>query len=406
MSACEPNLGSTERDRVPPVSRVLVSDTTLRDGEQMPGGKLNVDDKVFIASALASAGVDSIEAGFPASSKEEAEAVRQVASSVAGPAISALCRVTKEDIDCAAAALEPAAPFKRVASLFIATSPLHRKDKLGLDQYQIIERVSASIRYAREYFHHVVFSAEDATRTEPLFLAELFTEAIAAGASVVCFPDTVGVMTPEKVRSLVRLLVDRLPKSPKARLAAHFHNDLGLATANTLAAITEGVRVIQCTVNGIGERAGNASLEEVLVALHVNRDQFPVRTGVRLDALSALSKLVSERTGIPVAPNKAVVGTNVFCSAAGIHQDGLLKNPETYLPFPPELVGADPVRFVLDKHSGRAAIAAELRRGGMKPTDRMVEAIYKWLKGQPKGASKPAQVTIKNALEGTRAEWE
>jgi 2-isopropylmalate synthase len=212
----------------------------------------------------------------------------------------------------------------------------------------------------------VTFSAEDASRTEPDFLCHIYGEAIAAGANVIAFPDTLGVMTPEKVRESVRMLLTSVPGLGRARLAAHFHNDLGLATANTLAAIEAGAHIVQCTVNGIGERAGNAPLEEVVMALLMNSDQYRRRVLIKPEMLTGLSRMVSEKTGIPMAPNKAVVGKNVFATEAGIHQDGLLKDPDTYLPFPPEMVGQEKVRLVLGKHSGKAALQARLRELGQE----------------------------------------
>jgi 2-isopropylmalate synthase len=354
---------------------VIFSDTTLRDGEQMPGASLRPDEKVQIAKALAEIGVKSIDAGFPVCAPSEVEAIRRIAREVDGPVISALCRTLPGDIDAAHEALSEAHPKRRAVSLFVSTSPLHREYKLGKTKAQLIRIITGSVEYARRFFARVAFAPEDASNTELPYLCEVYREAIAAGANTVGFPDTLGILTPERTRDVIRHLQDNVPNINQAGLACHFHDDIGLATANTLAAVAEGVPIVQCTVNGIGERAGNAAFEEVVMALALNPQQYKRRVAIDTTKLTALSRLVARLTGIPVSPNKAVVGSNVFATEAGIHQDGILKHPETYVPFPPESVGAEPIQFVLGKHSGRAAIAARLHELGFEVTGAQLELI-------------------------------
>ena len=369
----------------PDYPEVIFSDTTLRDGEQMPGASLRPEQKVVIARALAEAGVRSIEAGFPACARSEVEAVRRVAAEVEGAVISALCRTLPSDVDAAAEALADAPPRRRAVSLFVSTSPLHREFKLGKTKTQLIDLVANNVAYARRFFDRVAFGPEDASNTELPFLCEVYREAIAAGATAVGFPDTLGVMTPEGVRDTIRRIQDGVQGLARVPLACHFHDDLGLATANTLAAVSVGVQIVQCTVNGIGERAGNASFEEVVMALALNREQYRRRVSIDTTKLTGLSRLVERLTGIPVSPNKAVVGSNVFATEAGIHQDGILKHPETYVPFPPETVGAAPVRFVLGKHSGRSAISARLKELGFELSGEQLDSVVERVREAEKG---------------------
>jgi 2-isopropylmalate synthase len=362
---------------IPALRQILLSDTTLRDGEQMTGASLRPEQKVRVARALADAGINSIEAGFPACGASEVEAIRAIVSEVRGPVIMALCRALSSDIDQAREALEGANPFRCAVNIFLATSPLHREVKLRKSKQEILAMIASAIEYARKSFRFVSFSPEDASRTEVDFLCEVYSAAIGAGANSVSFPDTVGILTPEKTRTFLRRIQDGTPALAKVPLAAHFHDDLGLATANTLAAIEEGARIVQCTVNGLGERAGNASLEEVALTLSLHPDQYKCKHSVKLDRLLQLSRLVSEETGIPVSPNKSVVGSNAFTTEAGIHQDGLLKDPGTYLPFPPELVGAAGHSIVIGKHSGRAAIGLRLKEMGYDFSAGEVDLIAK-----------------------------
>ncbi len=339
---------------------LIISDTTLRDGEQMPAASLRPEEKLRLAEALFRAGVVSLEVGFPASSASEAKAARLIAGQVKGPVLLALARCLDSDVDDAAEALAEAAADKRGVSLFVATSPIHRQHKLKKSRPQLLKMITRAVDYARRRFDIVAFAAEDASRTEPDFLAQVYAEAIAAGATAIGFPDTLGLMTPEMVRDEVRRLQDEVSGLDKALLAVHFHNDLGLATANSLAAAAEGVQVVQCTINGIGERAGNAALEEVVLALVLHQDLYKRRVSVDPARLTGLSRLAVELTGVPVGSNKAVVGGNIFATEAGLHQDGLLKHLDTYLPFRPEMVGAEGIQLILGKHSGRAAFEKRL----------------------------------------------
>lgn len=364
---------------------VLFSDTTLRDGEQMPGATLEPDEKLQIALALEAAGVHSLDAGFPASSEADVAAIQKMVGVVRKPVLTALCRTVSGDIDAAERALAGNPMHKRGVSLFCGTSPLHRTQKLHKSRVEILKLITDSVQYAARTFRIIAFSPEDASRTEIDFLCECYREAIAAGATTIGFPDTVGILTPEKARDFIKAIQDRVPNIDRALLAVHFHNDLGLAVANTLAGIQEGANVVQCTVNGIGERAGNASLEEVVMALALHPDQY--RRSFRIDTtqLAPLCRMVAELTGVMIPKMKPVGGENVFATEAGIHQDGLLKNPDTYLPFRPEMVGADGIRLVLGRHSGRRAISSRLEGLGLSHSDVIVQRLSELIKRQPKG---------------------
>ena len=366
---------------------VLFSDTTLRDGEQMPGATLEPHEKLQIARALEAAGVHSLDAGFPASSQADIEAIRLMIGEIKGPVLTALCRTVRGDIDAAEEALSDNPRHKRGVSLFCGTSPLHREHKLRKERAEVLELVTDTVGYASSKFDIVAFSPEDASRTEPEFLVECYTAAIEAGATTIGFPDTVGVMTPEKVREIIRYIQDNVAKLDRALLAVHFHNDLGLAVANTLAGVQEGANVIQCTINGIGERAGNASLEEVAMALHLNQEQYGVKMKIDTTKLYDLTQLVAELTGIGLSPMKPVGGDNIFATEAGIHQDGLLKNPDTYLPYRPEVIGAKGIRLVLGRHSGRRAVAHRLQELGMELSDEQILEVLDGIKDVPKGVS-------------------
>jgi len=377
------------------------SDTTLRDGEQMPGAALTGAQKVEIARALQQAGVSSIDAGFPACAPSEIDAIRQVAAAVPQMNVSALCRTLRSDIDLAWEALEQAQPDKRAVSLFVGSSPSHRQHKLQKTVPQLIALATEAITYARQRFDAVAFSPEDASRTEVPVLCELYREAIDAGARVLGFPDTVGVLRPSQVRDFIRRIQDGVPNLHRAMLAVHFHNDLGLATANTLAAIEAGVNIVQGTVNGIGERAGNASLEEFVMLLALHGPELGVRSRIDATRLTALSRLVAELTGIAIAVNKPVVGPNIFSTAAGIHQDGLLKHPETYLPFLPEAVGGPEVRLVLGKHSGKAALVRRLAELGFHLDDDRLAAVIQIAKAAPKHAWSDEAAVLREAVAAT-----
>lgn len=365
--------------------KVLFSDTTLRDGEQMPGATLDPAEKVQIALALEELGVHSIDAGFPASSAADVEAIRLMVPVVKRPVLTALCRTLNSDIDLANEALDGRPPHKRGVSLFCGTSPLHRQYKLQKSPVEVLKLITSAIAYASERFDVVVFSPEDASRTEPEFLHEVYREAISAGATTVGFPDTVGVLTPDMARQRLRDIQDHVPNIDKVLVAVHFHNDLGLAVANTLACIQEGVHVVQCTVNGIGERAGNTSLEEVAVAMSLHPDQYGELGRLVLTRLAPTCELVSRLTGIPLPINKPVAGRTVFATEAGIHQDGLLKNPDTYLPYRPERVGGRDIELVLGRHSGRRAVDHHLRTLGLELTETQLLNVLEGIKQLPKG---------------------
>lgn len=364
---------------------VLFSDTTLRDGEQMPGATLEPADKLEIALALEQAGVHSLDAGFPASSEQDVEAIRLMIGKVTKPVLTALCRTVKGDVDAADRALQGQPAHKRGVSLFVGTSPLHREFKLQKSKEEILRLIGDTVSYAASKFEIVAFSPEDASRTEVDYLCACYRTAIDAGATTVGFPDTVGILTPEKTRDFIRGIQDGVPNLDQVLLAVHFHNDLGLAVANTLAGISEGAHVVQCTVNGIGERAGNASLEEVAMALDLHFDQYGRRAKIDTKQLVPLCHLVQRLTGIRPAPNKPVCGQTIFATEAGIHQDGLLKNPDTYLPFRPERVGASGIQLVLGRHSGRRAVAHRLQELGLDSGDGAVAALLDRIKQLPKG---------------------
>ncbi len=354
----EGRVGTRRGRRLMP--RIRVFDTTLRDGEQTPGAALTVDEKVTVAKQLARLRVDVIEAGFPAASPGEAEAVRRISAEVGAaddaPAIAALARCVPADVTVAAAALEPAR--KRQLHVFIATSDIHITHKLRTSREDVLDRIRNCVAQARRMVgpgHEVEFSAEDASRSELPFMLEAFEAAVAAGASVINVPDTVGYTEPKEYAAVIKQVVKAVGR--RAIVSTHCHNDLGLATANTLAAIQAGARQVEVTVNGLGERAGNASLEEVVMALRTRPTQFrSATTGVATEQLTATSRLVSYLTGIPVQPNKSVVGANAFAHESGIHQDGFLKNPLTYEIMTPESVGLSGSTLTLGKLSGRAGL--------------------------------------------------
>lgn len=354
---------------------VRIFDTTLRDGEQSPGFSMNTEEKIRLARQLATLGVDVIEAGFPIASRGDLEAVRMVAQEVRSVPIAALARAKKEDVSAAIEALEPAAASR--LHIFLATSDLHLRVKLNMTREQALEAIGAMIRFGRQHVGEVEFSAEDAGRTDIEYLCRVCRTAIEAGATTLNLPDTVGYAVPEEYGAMFRQVREYLGDPPGITLSAHCHDDLGLAVANSLAAVRAGVRQIECTINGIGERAGNASLEEVVVALAVRKDSFGVTTGVRLDQLFPSSRMLTEITGAQVAPNKAVVGANAFAHEAGIHQDGIIKDPLTYEIISPQAVGVPSRSLVLGKHSGRNALRMSLRDLGYEPSDADLAECYR-----------------------------
>ena len=337
------------------MDRVLVFDTTLRDGEQSPGASMTPAEKLHMAQQLETLGVDVLEAGFPASSPADFASVREIARVVRQPVIAGLARAADGDIDRAAAALESAERAR--LHVFIATSDIHLAHKLRIEREECIDRAVLAVQRARRYTDDVEFSAEDATRSDPAFLARVVKAAIEAGATTINLPDTVGYAHPEEIRQMLLTMFATVRSLRDVVVSVHCHDDLGLAVANSLAGIVAGARQVECTVNGIGERAGNAALEEIVMALHTRRDALPYETGVRTTEIGRASYLLSHITGIHPQPNKAIVGKNAFAHEAGIHQDGVLKEARTYEIMTPESVGVRCTSLVLGKHSGRHALA-------------------------------------------------
>lgn len=366
---------------------IRIFDTTLRDGEQSPGATMTSAEKLEVARALARMGVDIIEAGFPAASPDDLEAVRRIAIEVGNPIgveglpadarrpiICGLARANKGDIDKAWQAVQAAARPR--IHTFLATSEIHMRHKLKMDPEQVIERVADMVAYARSLCPDVEFSPEDAGRSDPEFLYVVLAEAIKAGATTLNIPDTVGYTTPDEYGALIAGIMRHVPGIENVVVSTHCHDDLGLATANTLAGIRNGARQVEVTLNGIGERAGNTSLEEVVMALHTRKPFFGYTTGIDTTQIMRLSKLVSNYTGIAVQPNKAIVGANAFAHEAGIHQDGMLKHHQTYEIMRPETVGVTNSQLVLGKHSGRHAFKARLQQMGYALTDEEIDRAF------------------------------
>ncbi len=343
-------------------NRVKIFDTTLRDGEQSPGCSMNLEEKLQVAAALEDMGVDIIEAGFPIASNGDFESVREVGLLVKNSTVAGLARATVRDIDRAWEALKGAAQPR--IHTFISTSPLHMKYKLQMEPDAVHQAVIDSVSHARDLCGDVEWSPEDGTRSEHDFLCRCIESAIKAGAGTINIPDTVGYTIPAEFRALIEMLRDRVPNIDKAVISVHCHNDLGLAVANSLAAVEAGARQVECTINGIGERAGNAAMEEVVMALRTRRDAMPFTTGVKTEAITRTSRLVSAITGFSVQPNKAIVGANAFAHESGIHQDGYLKHSETYEIMTPESVGLHRSTLVMGKHSGRHAFKVKLAEMG------------------------------------------
>ena len=363
---------ATEKDRV------IIFDTTLRDGEQSPGCSMNLEEKLRIAEVLAGMGVDVIEAGFPIASVGDFEAVHEIAKSIKGPVICGLSRATKGDIDRAAEALKPA-ERKRIHT-FLSTSPLHMKFKLQMEPDAVHDAVVASIKHARNFTDDVEWSPEDGSRTEHDFLCRCVESAIAAGAGTINIPDTVGYAVPDEFAALITMLMNRVPNIDKAIISVHCHNDLGLGVANSLAAVNAGARQVECTINGIGERAGNAAMEEIVMALRTRSDAMPYYTGITTEHIMKASRLLSSITGFAVQPNKAIVGANAFAHESGIHQDGVLKNAETYEIMTPESVGLTKSNIVMGKHSGRHAFKDKVKDLGYDLGDNALQTAFKRFK--------------------------
>ena len=361
-------------DVAPESNRIVIFDTTLRDGEQSPGASMNQLEKVEVARALVALGVDVIEAGFPIASVGDFESVRAIAAEVAGASVCALARCNEKDIDRAWEALR-FAQSPRI-HVFLATSAIHREHKLRMTTAQVVEKAVASVRRAKSYCPDVEFSPEDAARTEIDFLCEVVEAAIEAGATTVNIPDTVGYATPTQYAGVIRALRDRVPNIERAVISVHCHDDLGLAVANTLAACEVGARQVECTINGIGERAGNAALEEVVMALKTREDFYGLSTHIKTERLYPISRMVSTITGMTVQRNKAIVGRNAFAHESGIHQDGMLKERSTYEIMRPEDVGVPKTDLVLGKHSGRHALRDRVLELGYHLNDGQLNTVF------------------------------
>ena len=367
------------------MAQIKIFDTTLRDGEQSPGASMTASEKIRMAHELQDLGVDIIEAGFAASSSDEVRAIRDISREIKRPVITALARANEGDVIAAAKSLQEA-DSPRI-HVFIATSNTHLERKLGINRGECIDRAVESIRLAASYVEDVEFSAEDATRTDLDFLTEVVRAAVQAGATTINLPDTVGYALPSEIQLMIEALQSRLPELDQCTLSVHCHDDLGLAVANSLAGIAAGARQVECTVNGIGERAGNAALEEIVMGLKVREDELDHRTGVRSEHIYRASRLLSYLTGIHPQPNKAIVGRNAFAHEAGIHQHGVLKDPSTYEIMTPEMVGVPQSKLVLGKHSGRHGLEARLGELGytLEPEELdRVAASFKELADQKK----------------------
>jgi 2-isopropylmalate synthase len=356
-------------------TRITVFDTTLRDGEQSPGCSMNVAEKLRMAHQLDSLGVDVIEAGFPIASEGDFAAVKAVAATIRRPVIAGLARACPQDIERASAALQGAARSR--IHVFLATSDIHLKYKLRISREQCLQQAAEAIRLAKTFCDDVEFSPEDATRTDVDFLCQALEAVVAAGATTLNIPDTVGYTTPGEFSDLIHTIRRRVRGISGVTISAHCHDDLGLAVANTLAAVAAGARQVECTINGIGERAGNASLEEIVMTMHVRPDRLAFETGVVREQLYPASQLLSEITGVTVQPNKAIIGRNAFAHEAGIHQDGMLKNPLTYEIMTPQSVGVPDSTLVLGKHSGRHALGMRCEQLGHRFDRQQLDEIYR-----------------------------
>ncbi|ATQ68721.1 MULTISPECIES: 2-isopropylmalate synthase [Methylosinus] len=358
--------------------RVVIFDTTLRDGEQSPGASMTFEEKLEVADVLDALGVDIIEAGFPIASQGDFDSVFEIAKRAKNATIAGLARASAKDIDRCGEALRPARNAR--IHTFISTSPVHMKYKLQMEPEKVLEMIASSVSRARNHVADVEWSAEDGTRTEHDFLCRCVETAIAAGATTINIPDTVGYSTPQEYEALFRMVRERVPNSDRAIFSVHCHDDLGLAVANSLAGVRGGARQIECTINGIGERAGNAALEEVVMAMRTRPDALPFHTGIDAKMLTRASKLVSAVTSFPVQYNKAIVGRNAFAHESGIHQDGMLKNAHTYEIMTPESVGVTKTSLVMGKHSGRHAFKEKLKELGYELGENALEDAFKRFK--------------------------
>jgi len=359
---------------MPTSNQIVFFDTTLRDGEQSPGCTMHHAEKLRMAHQIAGLGVDILEAGFPIASTGDFESVLAIAKEVRGPKIAALARAKREDIEAAARAIEPAAS-KRIHT-FLSTSDLHLAAKLKITREQALDQIAEMVAFARTFTDDVEFSPEDATRTDPDYLCKVCEVAIQAGATTLNLPDTVGYCIPQDYAAMFRMVLDRVPDAKNIVLSAHCHDDLGLAVANTIAAVEAGVRQVECSVNGIGERAGNAALEEIAAILMVRKDKLPYTDNIVMDQLFATSQMLSGCISFGAAPNKAIVGANAFAHASGIHQHGVLANPLTYEILTPASVGYKGQNIVLGKHSGRRALEHRLSELGHKLNKEELNGVY------------------------------
>lgn len=354
--------------------KIYIFDTTLRDGEQSPGATMNTAEKLRIAEKLEKLGVDIIEAGFPCASQGDFDAVRKIAEQVKDSTVCGLARITPSDITAAGEAVKVAA--RPMIHTFVSTSDIHLQYQLKQTREQVLENAIKGVKHARNYCDKVEFSAMDASRSNPEYLCRVFEAAIKAGATTINIPDTVGYAIPHEFGQLVSYIMNHTPNIDKAIVSIHCHNDLGLATANSMAALMAGARQVEVTINGIGERAGNTSLEEIVMAIHTRGDYLNLKTDINTRKIYSASRLVSTITGIMVQPNKAIVGANAFAHESGIHQDGVLKNPMTYEIMQPEIIGLSSNNLVLGKHSGRHALRTRLEELGYKLTDEELNIVF------------------------------
>jgi len=368
----------TSRSRVqshmPETNQIVFFDTTLRDGEQSPGCTMHHAEKLRMAHQIAALGVDVLEAGFAIASDGDFHAVHTIAREVTGPRIASLARCKREDIEAAARAVEPAANNR--IHVFLASSDLHLEAKLKITRAEALDQAAESVRLARTFVEDVEFSTEDGTRSDPEFLLKMITVAVQAGATTINIPDTVGYSTPNEYAAIFRTVKARVPGIENVILSTHCHDDLGMAVANSLAGIEGGARQVECAINGIGERAGNAALEEIAAALMVRRDQYPYTSNIKMDQLYPTSQLLAEFISFRCSPNKAVVGANAFAHESGIHQHGMMANPLTYEIMTPASVGAGNTNLVLGKHSGRRALADRLEKLGHALTRDQLDDVY------------------------------
>ncbi len=371
-------MSTSEKQDTKQDNKIIIFDTTLRDGEQSPGVALNMDDKLQIGRQLEKLGVDVLEAGFPIASPGDFEGVRILARELQGLQVTALARATKKDIDTAWEAIKEGANPR--IHTFLATSDIHLKYKLRKSREEVLEMAGEAVKYASRYTSNIEFSAEDASRTDLDFLCRVFERVIDCGATTVNFPDTVGYAIPWDFGRMIKYVMENTPNIHKAVLSVHCHNDLGLATANVLSAINSGARQVECTINGIGERAGNTAMEEVVMAIKTRNDLLPYETNINTRHIAATSRMVSMLTGMVVQPNKAIVGANAFAHESGIHQDGVLKERTTYEIMDPRDIGLSSGSLVLGKHSGRHAIKAKLQEMGYDLSEEEIGRVFERFK--------------------------